>query len=97
MLRTDRGTLPDVSRYQRSISLRQQTIHDAQLTLFQLQDDRANLADIEERVRFEVPVATSELEAAATKLFEDQQTLLDTLIGHYERTVDELGALDDLE
>jgi potassium efflux system protein len=97
MLRTDRGKLPDVRRYQRSIGLRRQTIREAQTTLFKLQDDRANLADIDEQVSTEVPGATSELETAATKLFEDRQNLLDTLIGHYERYIDELGALDDLE
>ena len=102
LLLKKRGELPDLRDHRRQIKKRQPEISRAQFELLQLEEQRADLADLEaavDEVMEKVEPSLSErkredIRAEARKLLETRRQLLDSLIGDYNTYFSKLIDLD---
>ena len=102
LLLKKRGELPDVRDYRRQIKKRQPKISSAQFELLQLEEQRADLSDLEaavEEAMAQVGSSVTEqkredIRAEAQKLLETRRELLDALIGDYNAYFSKLVDLD---
>ncbi len=105
LLRKQRQAMPDVRRQLTNIRLRQPVMQECQLELFQYDDRRTDLADLETQIQMELEVAGQgehsdteyELEWAARRALETEKEYLDTLIVDLNSYFDKLIDLDNAE
>ncbi|HID22834.1 MAG TPA: hypothetical protein EYP14_10595, partial [Planctomycetaceae bacterium] len=105
MLRKQRAALPDLSRYRRRIRERRQAIEEAQYALFEYDEKRAGLADLDAAVRSLLAQLLAsvrdkvgdELRQAARALIERKRQYLDQLIRNSNTYLDTLFELDAAE
>jgi potassium efflux system protein len=100
LLRKQRGELPDLRLLQRENAQRQEEIAKVQLQLFDLEDRRRDLADIEAQVQTTLEAlgpASSVGQADLRALLETERDYLDSLIGDSDAYFNRLVALDAAE
>jgi potassium efflux system protein len=100
MLRKMRGELPDLRQIRRDNAARQEEIARVQLDLFDLEDRRRNLADLEAPVQAtldQIAAKSHVSEADVRVLLETERDYLDSLIADSNTYFDRLVALDDAE
>jgi len=102
LLRKKRAELPNIRRYGREVQLRQPEIADVQLRLFELDEKRAALADLEICVEEKVQSLDGslseeereQLRGAARELLRTRLDLLQALYRDYDAYFDRLVDLD---
>ncbi len=105
MLRKNRTALPNVSKYKRRVRERRQIIEEAQFKLFDYDQERAALADVDSEVKSLLerlaanvtPETREEVRQAARELVERKRQYLDQLIRNYNAYLDALFELDAAE
>ena len=104
LLRTQRGSLPDAEGYRRAMQARQTEISTVQLQLFDLEDQRSELADLDRRqavmaeLGYSINAITSaERELAVRELLERRRNQLDAVLRNIRRYLETLGDLDSVE
>jgi potassium efflux system protein len=105
LLRSQRGALPDAEGYRRTMQARQAEIGTVQLQLFELEDQRSELADLDRRTQvvmaelgYSLNAATSaERELAVRELLERRRSQLDAVLRNLRRYLETLGDLDNIE
>lgn len=104
-LRKQETTLPDVRRYRQNLTTRQQTIEDVRYELFELDQQRNELAQSEAivgRLLQAAPVGLTsaerqELQAAAEAALERKRKYLDAVLRNQSTYFDKLTELDTTE
>lgn len=104
LLRKQRSTLPDVTQRQSAVAMRQSLINDIQYELFEYEDERQELGELDEQISQIVAASAANgarnlevLEAAAEDLLARKSEYLDALIrnsGQYFDTLIELDTTD---
>lgn len=101
ILRSERRQLPDLSQYQQDARERQQQIVDARLQQFRFEQQRRQLANLDEQIAQRlatVPDLTAEqsaeLSAALRELLRSRRELLDRLSNSYASHINQLVELD---
>ena len=105
LLRKQRETMPDVRIQYRNIRQRQPIIRECQLELLQLDDRRADLANLEKQIAKELDAVVRDqhdsseytLEWAARRALETEKEYLDALIVDLDSHFDQLIDLDNVE
>jgi len=105
LLRQERAELPDPRSLRRRLVERKNVISDARLRWLRLDDQRAELADLNSVVATQLlafgfivpPTEDSELENELRSLLESQRDLLDQLIADYDTYLRKLVALSNRE
>ena len=100
LLRKQRGELPDLRPLRRENGKRQEEIARVQLTLFDLEDRRRELADIDEQIKLameEQGPANSASDRDLRALLETERDYLDSLIADFDAYFNRLVALDAAE
>jgi len=105
LLRKQRELLPSAGQYRRSISARQLLIREGQLELLELEDQRAELANLEDQVRAVLQqagrslntISRNELQAAVREALQTRIQYLSTLIADHNTYFDKLVDLDNAE
>jgi potassium efflux system protein len=104
-MRTRRTALPDASEHYRAIRARQGQIREIQTKLFELQDQRLQLGDLEQQVALKLAEVRSQpteltpagLEAAVRELLTKRGKYLDDAIKNYDECLRALVELDGPE
>ena len=102
LLRKQRGQLPDVHRLRTDIDARAETIEQTQMQIYEFDEERSQLADIDPRVEQLVAKTdvdqpkddAEEFRTAAVDLLQKQRELLDSLMNQYNLMFDRLLTLD---
>lgn len=104
-LRKQEATLPHVGKYRQNIRARQQTIEDVRYELFELDEQRNELAQSDQivsRILLEAPAGLTlaergELQEAAEAALERKRKYLDAVIRNQSTYFDKLTELDTTE
>lgn len=102
LLRTRRASLPDVDPHRRAIQLRQSQLRDIQVTLFELEERRAKMANFDAHLQRKVAevrpnaegLSLRVLEAAVREMLAKQREQLDAAIN---QNSDLLGLLVEMD
>ena len=105
LLRSQRTSLPDVETIERKRRARQSEVRSTQLRLFELDDRRSDMANLEGKVQAEMRqlgplpegMTAAKVEPLVRDLLTKQRDQLDALIRNYDKYFETLVDLDEAE